>query len=677
MRLQLKLRSFFFVVITVALVALTIFLGRVVYSDLYRKILLTFDQKLLAASTVVASFVSGEDHDKIVQVTQLRGLAYNQGRMYGRYAAAPDLINLNPPAPFTRHLVLDPEPYYTTDITFAEGMIYAASPEDENGDASIISIDPATGKTETLVGIDDYCVAVGYVNGALYCAGEKLIRVTLENGKAGEPEEVTVLESPITGLTESPDGKQLIGTETNTRKIVFLNPEDGSITRSVELKRRGEAYPFGVFSIVYDSLRKTYYGVSSTALITINMESGEVQELPGVAFGPAGAQKTYVDLVRPMIRVREGTKIRFLYSAVLVDRETRINYALDSTQSDIHSHVGIEDSNEAEDDIRDVILKREIYLSDIKDWDDWGLLKSSYVPILNREGDAVAYAGADVNIDIIESATRTALLQVVIIGVVALVAGLIIAYFSTERLTRPIYELKQSALQVAAGGFGNEIHVENPAELTHLSGSLTRLSRSLQETVTSLTGENFRLEEKRRRNELSNLVRSFMKHKSAVDFFDATRKLSMGLFEDSQYLAIWAGHETEDKLEATRLHSDIFRISRRLLQQSPDDYMESMAPFVGKELELLVLIHRTTGQIKLHSTSDMELYPVKKGGNAKKNSLEAGQHELEVRELRALYLVQGSEKSDRSSSLQGDPVPRVSAWKQDAGSDSLYLEVIL
>ena len=290
MRIQLKLRSFFFVVITVALVALTIFLGRVVYSDLYRKILLTFDQKLLAASTVVASFVSGEDHDQIVQVSQLRGLAYNNGRLYARYAVAPDLITLNPPGPLTRSLALDPEPYYTTDITFAQGRVYAASPEDEEGNASIISIDPISGKAETLVGIDDYCVAVGYINGALYCAGENLTRVPLENGKPGDPVDVAALDSPITGLSVSADGKYLMGTQTNNRKVVFMNPEDGAIVRSVELVQNGDSYPFGVFSVVYDGLRNTYYGVSTSALITINMENGEVRELQGLAFGPAEAQ---------------------------------------------------------------------------------------------------------------------------------------------------------------------------------------------------------------------------------------------------------------------------------------------------------------------------------------------------------------------------------------------------
>ncbi len=677
MRIQLKLRSFFFVVITVALVALTIFLGRVVYSDLYRKILLTFDQKLLAASTVVASFVSGEDHDQIVQVSQLRGLAYNNGRLYARYAVAPDLITLNPPGPLTRSLALDPEPYYTTDITFAQGRVYAASPEDEEGNASIISIDPISGKTETLVGIDDYCVAVGYINGALYCAGENLTRVPLENGKPGDPVDVAALDSPITGLSVSADGKYLMGTQTNNRKVVFMNPEDGAIVRSVELVQNGDSYPFGVFSVVYDGLRNTYYGVSTSALITINMENGEVRELQGLAFGPAEAQRTYGNLVRPMIRVREGTKIRFLYSAILVDRETHINYALDSEQTDIHSNVGVADSNEAEDDIRDVILKREIYLSKIKAWDDWGLLKSSYVPILNKEGDAVAYAGADVNIDIIESKTRTALLQVVVIGLVALIAGLVIAYFSTERLTRPIFELKQSALQVAAGGFGNEIHVENPAELTHLSGSLTRLSRSLQETVTSLTGENFRLEEKRRRNELGNLVRSFMKHKSSVDFFDASRKLSSGLYEDPQFLVLWTARESEDKLSSTRIHSDVYRISRRLLQQMPESFMDTMAPFVGRELEMILLIHRTTGQILLENNFALDLYPVNKGGTAKRHSLDKGKQEFEVKDLKALYLVKEGSSTDRSSSLQGAPVPRVEDWKQQADKDSVFLEVIL
>ncbi|MBU45111.1 MAG: hypothetical protein CMN76_18010 [Spirochaetaceae bacterium] len=682
MKFQLKLQSFFFLAITVALVTLTVFLGRVVYSDLYRKILLTFDQKLLAASTVVAAFVSGEDHKKIEQVTQLRGIAVDRGQVYARYAVDTGLAIINPAARFTRKIPLEPEPLYTMDITAADGMIYAALPEPVDPDAeepqySILYIDPRTGATGEFAQIGDACIAIAYLNKALYCAGASLTRIPLTDGKAGEPEEVAVLDTIITGLGASADGSHLLATDTNSQQILLLNPSDGSVQKEVKLREPGRdsVYPFGLFSIVYDPIRRAYLGVSTTAMVEIDLETGEVKELSGVAFGPPEAQQTYRQLVDPMIRARKGTELHFLYSAILVDRETTINYALDSTQSDIHSNVGIAEIDQAEDDIRDVILKREIYLSDIVPWEDWGLLKSSYVPILNDQGDAVAYAGADVNIDIIESRTRLALLQVVIIGVVALAGGLLIAYFITQRLTQPIHELKQSALQVAAGGFGNEIHVENPAELTRLSGSLTRLSRSLQETVTSLTGENFRLEEKRRRNELINLIHSFMKHKSQVDFFDVSRRSEYGIYEDSAYLALWI-QKTEDPLSAARISSDIYRISRRLLQQRPGEFMSVMRPFVGRDLDLILLLHRNTGELELQSSESLDIYPVQEK-SSQRMEFNSGEHKLAVKGLQALYLVFETEPKDRSAGLQGKPRPRISEWKKEARSDSRYLEIIL
>lgn len=690
MRIQLKLRSFFFLVITLGLVAVTIFLGRVVYSDLYRKILLTFDQKLLSASTVVAAFVSGEDHREIVELTQLRGISIDRGRMYGQYAVAPEFAAIIPGGPTGPARALDPAPYWTADITVAEGMIYAATPEaapesmpeGEDPAPAITSIDPATGKTGVLIFLDDACLGIGYLNGALYCAGEKLTRVPLKSGPAGElqpgePEEISTLDSPLTGLSASADGKSLLATDTNNHRILVLNPEDGSVLEEVKLKTEdgSSTYPFGMFSIAYDELRRKHYGVSTSSLVEIDMQTGAVSEIPG-AFGPRASQKTYADLVEPMIRVRKGSEITFLYSAILVNRETEILYALDSTQSDIHSNVGIPDSNLAEDDIRDVILKREIYLSDIEFWEDWGLLKSSYVPILDREGDAVAYAGADVNIDIIESRTRMALVQVLIIGVVALAVGLVIAYFITERLTRPIHELKQSALQVAAGGFGNEIHVANPRELSTLAGSLTLLSRSLQETVTSLTGENYKLEEKRRRNELVNLISGFMKHKSEINFFDAEKKRVIGFYEDPQYLAIWCIFESGDGLDSARMNSDLFRISRRLLQQKPDDYLDTMEEYLEEGLEFLVLIRKAASDLTYIGMVPAQIYPVTAEQKCQLHAVDAGRFELQGA-LKGLYLLNGAPGKDRSPGLQGQARSRIEEWKQEASPDTRILEVIL
>ncbi|MCB1169717.1 MAG: HAMP domain-containing protein, partial [Leptospiraceae bacterium] len=465
---------------------------------------------------------------------------------------------------------------------------------------------------------------------------------------------------------------------TNHFQILFLDPATGEVQKSLKLRSPGteKAYPFGVFSLAYDEVTRSYFGVSTVSIVRIDMKTGEVQEVPGFGFGPAKSQSVYRELVAPMIRVRIGTKITYLYSAILVDRETHINYALDSTQSDIHSFVGIADSNPAEDNIRDVILKREIYLSDIQPWEDWGLLKSSYVPILNREGDAVAYAGADVDITIIESRTRLALLQVVIIGVVALAAGLAIAYFITERLTRPIHVLKQSALQVAAGDFGNEIHVSNPAELTRLSGSLTRLSRSLQETVTSLTGENYRLEEKRRRNELINLIYSLMKHKSAVDLVDGSRTRSQGIYEDARYLAVWIVPEGEDKLDSARLNSDLYRITRRLLQQSSEHYLESMEPFLGA-MEFLMLLHKGSGQVEILNSADLDFYPVDDKKKSQRHSLKPGKHRIDSNGLAAVYVDWSDNRKDRAASLQGAARPRIREWAESAGHADRFLEVIL
>jgi len=104
--------------------------------------------------------------------------------------------------------------------------------------------------------------------------------------------------------------------------------------------------------------------------------------------------------------------------------------------------------------------------------------------------------------------------------------------------------------------------------------------------------------------------------------------------------------------------------------------MSVMRPFVGRDLDLILLLHRNTGELELQSSESLDIYPVQEK-SSQRMEFNSGEHKLAVKGLQALYLVFETEPKDRSAGLQGKPRPRISEWKKEARSDSRYLEIIL
>ncbi len=83
----------------------------------------------------------------------------------------------------------------------------------------------------------------------------------------------------------------------------------------------------------------------------------------------------------------------------------------------------------------------------------WGLLKGGYAPVWNGQGEVVAVLGTDINVTILQRKTRVALLKTVLLGVLALLLAALVAYGITCRLVRPIRQLHDADLNVAAGNY--------------------------------------------------------------------------------------------------------------------------------------------------------------------------------------------------------------------------------
>ncbi len=100
--------------------------------------------------------------------------------------------------------------------------------------------------------------------------------------------------------------------------------------------------------------------------------------------------------------------------------------------------------------------------------------------IHKQAGDAADLKTADTN-----RMANLYTIWAIIIGLAAIAFGVIIAYFITRSITRPVLSLVQSANQIAGGDLSQEIHIRQKDEIGELADSF----RNMQKTIRSVMDE--------------------------------------------------------------------------------------------------------------------------------------------------------------------------------------------
>ena len=258
---------------------------------------------------------------------------------------------------------------------------------------------------------------------------------------------------------------------------------------------------------IYSTLRAVIlqgFDRKLSALSTVTGAFVDGEDHAAILKGRNETSPLYLRYVEPMRRIRARKELTFIYTQTLGDG-AEITYVLDGQVGEGHSAIGDQDTlPEGElDGARAVLREGRVHLSEIRAWEQWGLLKSGFAPITDRTGRAVAMAGADVDISTIRSKTGTALAQVGLTSLLALLAATIVALRVARSLTRPIAALKEAALKVAAGQFGLALAVEHPRELAELAEGFSAMSETLSLTVRHWDDVRKELESRRCRLELS------------------------------------------------------------------------------------------------------------------------------------------------------------------------------
>ncbi len=514
-KFYLRLHQFLAFLMVAAVIICTLVTGAILYYSLNQRILNGFDRKLFATGTVLASFLDGGAHNALLEPYRFEGLnrADETGKLSGYDLRTEQIVFLKEetgaglPWIALRGVELQA-------VTFVPELGWVGLKGGE-GPGALLKIGE-DGRTEVIGEVGEGMKGMFYrKEGGLWVFGKGIYKYQWDQASGGKVEVV-------------PGWKQNL----NLRAFTPL-PEGAGYVGILEKTKEEEDGESGQELVFWDTQgnetgRKTIQGVESADLIkglilgwgenvlavvqevglgTVNLETGEVVT-EGMALGfRSEEEESYARPVRRMQNIMQRLDLTYLYTQVLLN-DLDIQYVLDGTIGEDHSSLGAEDQlpEDGREDIHRVQTEGAVYLSGIQKWENWGLLKTAFAPIRNKQGEVVAMTGADVNISIITQHKRRAMLQLVVAAFVVIAAGMGVSFLTGYRLVRPLNKLKEGALRAAAGVSHLMVEIESPRELKSLSETFNQISSTLKSSLEEMVVARKELELRRKRNELSKAL---------------------------------------------------------------------------------------------------------------------------------------------------------------------------
>lgn len=622
MNITIKLQNLILFILIPFLLIATVLTGWLIYSDLYTTILNGFDKKLYAISTVTSSFIDGEEHTQIyLNIKQVRGLAYDDSSnvMYANVIQDDGVLKLN----------LDTGEVTKLDIAGLDGLgELAFDPQTktlygiDEMEGNLLRIDVETNESEILgtMSVECHGLAFDPHRNILYSNNENLLELNPKNGKATVVGDIGFYG--VRGLAFDSNTKTLYGADISSNQLIKIDTEIGKgseVGTFIWKYNQNQPLKLGNWGLTFNPNQNKLYGSTTAPLIQIDPQTGKIETVDNKIISGEESQ-LYQNYVRRMQTILEKRDLTYLYTCVLEERAQKMRYVLESPQDSPYDigFVGYEDPDAPEEGIRDSWLKGSVFLSEIIYWEEWGYLKSAYSPIYNQD-KIVGLAGADVNISIINKKTNIALIKVLIIGLGSLIIGILVSFYITRKLTEPISQLKDGALLVAAGRYGQQIEIKAPSELETLANSFNKMSKSLKDTITQLTLSNEELEKRRRSQELMRFISRKIDDAKFADsallvhdyFFTEDYSLdTSGWFMKDDKFVLWLADSPEKPLDSIKLKNDIYEIVKRAYIFSDGEWeqmKEKLDNLFMDDLYCVCFFDPEHGMLKSYVRRDVEL----------------------------------------------------------------------
>ncbi|HWA09034.1 MAG TPA: HAMP domain-containing protein [Opitutaceae bacterium] len=573
-RFHFTTRGWFQLTMMPALILVSAVLGWSVYRSLQGIILRSFEQKLGAVSTTVAAFIDADDHAWLMEQPRISGLAFSpQGYLFALDSSRDVLMRINAANGVAEDRVVK-VPAGLRDLAYSRAEDLLAALELPSG--KLYTLDPETGTATYRLDLGEKAQGiVAGPNGYVVAVTDRLLEVKLAAGAATPMNDAPMPR--LLGAGYDADHK-VIRAISASRRFIAIDPFTGKIKVGAALDEKAELPG----DLAYDRQRHLLLG-SNKSILHVDYENGTIAPahyLP--AFGKELSPQ-YRAYLGPMRQIMNDLQLTYLYTQI-VPEKTRIIYGIDATQGDGHSALHSEDTipEEEVEGVQELLRSGALYHSPVTKWQQWGLLKGSLAPIFDRTGKVVAMAGADVEVSLIEQKTREALLELLIVGVLSVLAATGVAIVITRHLRRPLQQIKTTALDVAAGNYARRITIDSPTEARELAESFNQMAGSLEANMQALQSSIQDLLRNRNRYELGRRLGGPHDLAAALGGLEGVTVAwrdsavaalcATGAVRHGGRIVIWFAESPSDGLTAARARADLaLRVTARLKAVGDDD----------------------------------------------------------------------------------------------------------
>lgn len=598
---SLNTRTWLLLTVIPTLGIITVVVGIFLSLRLYDIILQSIERKLVASSTSTATLIRGEDHEWLVRFYTISAMVYHpeQDLLYGLDSGHRLLLGINPT---NGHIEAYREdlPDGLRGLTLAPDGRHLLSLR--GNPSELILIDPATGTTSTSRTLEVKATALDWD----HSRNSLILSLPQANGSASLMEMswpeghltetgLRFAEEPLTMIRTGTWADSIIGLAADRRHLLFPG-SDGeepppplplSLIEDEEIQEEFSYYPENAAwpsSLVYDSLRQRLLG-SGLLIFLIDPREGVIDPTDFTLVHGKEGHPMHLFFNYGLKRVIEELGLTYIYSLAHIE-EVDFLYGVDATidHPDYSPLLTVDAFPESElKGVQRVIDRQDIHVSEIIEWDIWGLVKTAYAPILDSAENTVGVMGADVNIDIIKEKTRAALAGVVLTGLAALFIGILSAFQISRQIVLPLNTIKNSALKIAAGAHEERIEIRRPRELHQLAESFNQINRDFQMRAAELRAS---ARQDRDHRDLIELTRHLGFCYNPVDKSprEAFRYRSgktysyeiSGALRMETMTVIWLGNSPAQPLQATSLRARIETLLPILApthQASPESFL--------------------------------------------------------------------------------------------------------
>lgn len=202
----------------------------------------------------------------------------------------------------------------------------------------------------------------------------------------------------------------------------------------------------------------------------------------------SGETDYYFELREQLNTLRETTGLEYLYT--MNRKEINGNYeyfyVVDGMPVDEDDASAIGDKEDVSLALEKAFDKATMQVEMTND-KDWGALVTAYMPIKSTTGEVIGIIGADLDATEVYKTMSKDRTVLMIFTLLTLLISLVVIYYFTSSLLKPLISLTQKVQKVGEGDLSTEIHIKRSDEIGTLAVAINKMQHNLRDLISNIS----------------------------------------------------------------------------------------------------------------------------------------------------------------------------------------------